>query len=679
MGVAIKHVLIKTLIFTVLVTLIGCNEVIEPETVDSSNASSSQASMETVAVNITIPSTHTLDSSLPSGLSLQGTLISGTVAKNSTLSIKLTADCYDPINYVHVNVKNPISTVLAAPTIKKYEVEITANANGSDITDDITLSGISSNPAQIDCGTSLSITASHSDYPNTYATATITEDTVIEMNDWIVSSISFPTKTRDTYYFNELSSADRTVTVTHNGTMTCSTDGTTYGSCNSSTTMLWTQPSNQTKYIKITKDNSDDKTYSFNPHDDRATIGFATYDCTITVTDGDGSMTFKEFEEYEASGQNMLYNATSTEKVICVSNVSSIKTTSLPEGIELRANGAAGKRLILIAREGSDLVIDNSNLTATGTNKYGFDIINGGHSTLVGFKVITRADGGYGIRVNAAAPKVELRHLEIETTGNSQANGIVNWTEGVEMKDIKITTNGSPDCHGIVSTASNFTWEDLDITINDTGRGLALTEVSDATIKNSILRGGGMSGAFILDPTGSITFEGTTFTSDDNKAAWVRSYNTASNGGPVIFKDSTFYNDKDSPSVVSYVETNNTNPTTQVKAVFLNNTFKSYNGRSGIWNGDSQVYVNGNNFARMIGTYTITNEPAIKSNNLNGTHNQVITSMEDDNTACYQNGSVAWPGFLLGATNSGNFLGANQENHSTNTDIYNCSYYGISL
>jgi hypothetical protein len=114
-------------------------------------------------------------------------------------------------------------------------------------------------------------------------------------------------------------------------------------------------------------------------------------------------------------------------------------------------------------------------------------------------------------------------------------------------------------------------------------------------------------------------------------------------------------------------------------AYFYNNTFKSYNGRPGIWNSDSIVSLEGNTFARMIGTYDITTQPAVKSDDQNTTYNQSISSTENKNTACYQNGSVAWPGFLLGATNSGNFLGANQENHTTNTDVYNCSYYGISL
>ena len=110
MEVSIKHVLKRTILFILLTTFIGCNPVIEPETVDSSNASSSEASVETVSVNISIPSTHTLVSTLPSGLSLQGNLISGNIPRNSTLSIKLTAACYDPIDYVHVNIKNSIST-----------------------------------------------------------------------------------------------------------------------------------------------------------------------------------------------------------------------------------------------------------------------------------------------------------------------------------------------------------------------------------------------------------------------------------------------------------------------------------------------------------------------------------------------------------------------------------------
>jgi hypothetical protein len=159
----------------------------------------------------------------------------------------------------------------------------------------------------------------------------------------------------------------------------------------------------------------------------------------------------------------------------------------------------------------------------------------------------------------------------------------------------------------------------------------------------------------------------------------MKSFNSSSTGGPVVVRDSTLSNTTDSTAVVTWIDTDDTNPTSQIMAYFYNNTFKSYNGRPGIWNSDSIVGLEGNTFARMIGTYDITTQPAVQSDDQNATYNQSISSTENKNIACYQNGSIAYPYFLSGDTNSGNFLGANQENHNTNTDIYNCSYYGISL
>lgn len=256
-------------------------------------------------------------------------------------------------------------------------------------------------------------------------------------------SASFPTSSQN-YWLSDQSS-NRTVTLTHDAdSIECSRDnGSTYGSCNTSTTLIWNVADYSVNHkVRFTKASAESVVYTFKPSDQFSNIEFLT--CTETVSSNENFSTFAS-------------RLSTGSKVICIDNGVQISRPAATADNQITFG--ANDITILAKTKSQAEFINNNNSAGTTDQRSFFDIIGRTNIKIYGIK-FTSNDGGssYAVQAQSASQNVVVNNCEFVnavTTGTFYGVKVSGSgaTQAIQVKNSVFSLAGNG--HYALSAATN--------------------------------------------------------------------------------------------------------------------------------------------------------------------------------------------------------------------------------
>jgi len=461
-------------------------------------------------------------------------------------------------------------------------------------------------------------------------------------------TLSYPSNTR-TYIVDDETSI-RTATIDHNGSeIECSVGSEDFENCTSDTTLVWAVENyNEVHTIKITHESGETKEESFTPSEQLENLEFVSCDAEVTTA---ADYSFDDLE-------TLLENNTGVLRVVCLADDVSIESEGGENLIIVPDHNT-----MLIVRAGETATIINSNEQSTGDDTADRNVNTAillssrNNVHLIGLTIITAGRYGHGL---------------LTSGGPSYNSSITHST---------ITTNGDT-AYGIYSTTS-LDVDYMTITANGTAaRGADFRSGNPATISNSTLTSLNTQAiAFYNNIT--VDVDNITATSVNSHCAHFSGYNAYSERN-VSIVNSTFECGSKGINVTHSGDGEN-------KLLLENSTIKSSSNSLTV-TGFGDATINGNTFILLSGGVNssaiyLYSKVSTNGDNVGTAYTQALVYSDDnDNTFCNESSSDASFTAILtaqatvDANGAGNaFNAANQDNHIDNTDIQQCSDYGIDL